>query len=107
MPRSMIDWELLHPHFHPADLGLIPGMLDDEDPRSAREQFDANYQHGGGWLPMEGMTLGEGLVMRYPGDPPYYPLAQAWLRDELIVFYPFAFVAIIQADHSFEVCRLD
>ena len=28
-------------------VGLIPSFLDTEDTRPAREQIDANYQHGG------------------------------------------------------------
>jgi hypothetical protein len=46
-------------------------------------------------------------VLRYPGDPPLNPLAQARLRDELIVFYDHAIVAIVQEDGSFEVARID
>ena len=105
--RQMIVWELLHPQFHGAELGLIPGMLDDQDPRSAREQLDAGYRHGGGWLPVRGFTMGEDLTLHYPGDPPYRALARCALRMERIVFYPLAFVAIIQPDLSFEVCRMD
>jgi len=49
----------------------------------------------------------EGHKLRYPGDPILAPLAQAKLRDELIVFYRHALVAIIQPDGSFEVSRVD
>jgi len=42
-----------------------------------------------------------------PGDPPFKPLAQAKLRDELIVLYEADFVAVIQPDRSFEVARMD
>ena len=29
------------------------------------------------------------------------------LRDEMVVFYPFAFVAVVQKDGSFEVASMD
>jgi hypothetical protein len=88
-------------------LGLLPGMVSEDDPRPAKEQFDANYSHGGGWRHMNGFTLKDDNSLVYSGDPPYRPLAVTWLRDELIVFYPYSWVAIIQPDRSFEVCRMD
>lgn len=100
-------WTLLQRHVTPEDLGLLPGMLDAEDPRPAREQFDAHYQHGGGWRPMLGHKLIEDYLLKYPGDPPLEPIAISQLRDETIVLYPYAFVAIVQSDHSFEVARMD
>jgi hypothetical protein len=103
----MMVWELLHPNMTPEHLGLLPGMLDLDDPRPAKEQFNENYQHGGGWLPMKGHTLSERNWLHYPGDQPLRPLAQLQFRDELIIYYDSSFVAIIQPDRSFEVCRMD
>jgi len=103
----MIIWAFLDPQMTPEHLGLLPMMLSEYDPRPAREQFDANYQHGGGWDPMKGFTLHDGNSLSYPGDPPLIPLAITKLRDELIVFYQYSWVAIIQPDRSFEVCRMD
>lgn len=88
-------------------LGLIPGMLDENDPAPAREQLDAAYQHGGGWRPFPGFKLRSDNSIKYPGDPPYPPLAVSALRDELIIIYEHGWVAIIQPDRSFEVCRMD
>jgi hypothetical protein len=82
-------------------------MLSEVDPRPAKEQFDSNYQHGGGWHPFPGFKLGTGISLHYPGDEPLEPLAMCEFRDELIVVYRFAWVAIIQRDQSFEVCRMD
>lgn len=41
-------WQGKHPQFSPEMLGYLPNMLNEHDPRSAREQLDDNYQHGGG-----------------------------------------------------------
>lgn len=99
-------------------LGFIPEFLDPADPRGAVEQIDANYQHGGGW---RDMRVGEGGwklmlgadVLKYPGDAPLHAYAQATLPAsalrgvEVIRIYESAFVAVIQADHSFRVARID
>lgn len=97
-----ITWE--HPEDH---LGFLPLMFSDDDPRPAREQANDNYQHGGGWHPRPGFTLLPTGALCYPGDPPMFPLAQAMLRDEKIVLYPFSWVVIKQTDGSFEVARMD
>jgi len=100
-------WELLHPGATPEHLGLVPGFLSDDDPRPAREQFDAHYAHGGGWRPQSGFRFGRKYLLIYPGDPPMLPIARTRLRNELIMLYPYAYVAIVQPDQSFEICRMD
>ncbi len=103
----MLVWKMLHPKMTMEMLGLIPEMLSEHDPRPAREQFDQNYRHGGGWSPMPGFERREGHVLKYPGDPPLQPLARTQLRSELIVFYEPEIVAIFQQDGSFEACRMN
>lgn len=89
-------------------LGFIPMWLEESNPRPAREQLDAGYSFAGGWQPFKGFTLGQdSLSLSYPGDPPLKPLAYTILHKEKIVMYPHAWVAIIQPDNSFEVCRMD
>jgi hypothetical protein len=89
-------------------LGMLPFFIDPQDPRPAREQLDANYQHGGGWVPVEGFERDErNGKLYFPGDPPMSPIAFMRLRDEMVVFYPFAFVAVVQKDGAFEVARMD
>lgn len=102
----MLNWELLHPRMTEEHLGYLPSFLFESDPRSAKEQFNERYTFGG-FRPFEGFKLGEDNSLRYPGDPPMFPLAQVKLRDELIVLYRHAWVAIIQKDRSFEVARMD
>ena len=92
---------------HPNELGLLPDFIDQNDKRPAREQFDANYQHGGGWRPMKGFT-NKGMVLHSPEDPPLEPIAMWPLRDEMIVVYRYGLVAIFQTKTGdFEVARLD
>jgi hypothetical protein len=94
--------------FNPDQLGEIPHFLDESDPRPAREQFNVNYQHGGGWRPMLGFTMTpEDFVLHFPGDPPLAPIALMQLRQETILVYDYSIVAIMQPDGSFEAARMD
>lgn len=88
-------------------VGMIPSWLSELDPRSASEQLDSWYQHGGGWSPFKGHKLNDDNSLSYPGDPDLPVLVEMTLRDETICIYPHAWVAIIQKDRSFEVCRMD
>lgn len=106
MGEAMIQFFPLVPS-QVIDLGFIPAMLSEENPKLAKEQLDDGYQHGGGWSPFVGFRLEDDNSLHYPGDPPMFPLAYAMLRDELILFYPFAWVAIVQKDRSFEICQMD
>lgn len=92
----------------PSDLGYLPGMLSDEDPRPAREQLDANYVHGGGgYWRTEPASIDANDRLCYPGDPPQSPLAFTMLREETILLYPGDFVVILQEDGSFVFQRMD
>lgn len=98
----------LDPRFDMEHLGFLPGFLSEDDPHPAREQLDANYQHGGGYRPQPGWKMNpETLRITYPGDPPLAPIAFTKLREELILFYPLELVAIIQPDGSFVVARMN
>lgn len=102
-----MQWEYLHPRAEDY-LGFIPLFLDEYNPAPAKEQFNHNYAHGGGWSPINGFTFDpETLTITYPGDPPHEAVAKAKLRDETIIVYPFAWVLILQPDGSYEVSRMD
>ena len=107
----MLVVRYLHPDCTPEHLGLIPFMLDLDNPKPAREQFNDEYQHGGGWRPFHGHTLGDEQAgenaLCYPDDPPPYPLAEIWLREEQILIYDYGWVVIRQRDGSWECCRMD
>lgn len=103
----MLRFNLLHPQAAEA-LGFIPLFLSKDDPRSAKDQFQEAYAHGGGWRPMKGWKLDRTMLeITYPGDPAYKPLAVGFLRDETIVVYHHAWVMILQDDGSFEIARMD
>ena len=88
--------------------GLIPHMLREADSRPAAEQFNERYAHGGGWRPMAGWSYDESTgEISYPGDPALSPIASIGLRDETIIIYQHAWVAIIQANGDLEVARMD
>lgn len=97
----------LHPQATDEMIGFLPLFFSERDPRPAKEQAHANYGHGGGWDPMPGFTMLNDGRLKYPGDPPLPMIAEAHLRDEIIRLYDCAWVAIIQPDKSFEVCRMD
>ena len=99
-------WKFLHPNMTMAHLGYIPEWLDQNDPRSAREQLNSGYAFGG-YRPFNGFTLNPDNSLKYPGDPALPARAEYQLRDELVVFYDHAWVAIIQPDRSFVVARID
>jgi hypothetical protein len=106
----MITFEPLDPRVTDEHLGFLPMMFDPRDPEPAAEQAAVNYAHGGGWNPLVGWKMDpKTLVLRYPGDPPFKPLAKAYLpiTKETIVFYGYSWVAVIQDDGCFEVSRMD
>jgi hypothetical protein len=97
---------MLHPQMTMDALGFIPEFLSVDNPEPAKEQIHNTYCSG--WHAFQGFTMEpETHVLKYPGDPKFPPLAQARLRDELILFYDCAWVAIVQKDGSFEISRLD
>lgn len=109
-----MDIELFHPRALEL-LGFIPQFLSQSDKRPAAVQFDEFYAHGGGWQPTQGwktslvthQTGEKVLLIEYPGDPPYMPVAMIRLHDERIWVYADAWVAIEQPDGSVEIARMD
>lgn len=90
-------------------VGYLPMMLDEANPKSAREQLNDGYAHGGGWHPFPGHTFHDGLepTLTYPEDPPLGAVAEWKLRDERIILFDSAWVAIVQPDGSYEIARMD
>ena len=100
---------LLHPSATVDHIGILPDMLDEADPRPAKEQFDTGYAHGGGWSPFgDGQwRVNDEYRIKYPGDPWLFPLAMMVLREEMILIYELGIVAIFQPDGTFEIARMD
>jgi hypothetical protein len=92
-----------------AACGHIPGFIDANDPRPAREQIDERYVWGG-WKPFKGFKFNQkNVTLEYPGDPPMRAYAMAYLpqTDEMVVVFEHGWVAIVQGDDSVEVARID
>lgn len=86
--------------------GFIPSFLYEDDPRSVREQFNERYVSG--WSPFKGFTYDpETFTLTYPEDPPLEAISTMTFRDETIHIYPHAWVAVVQKDGTYEVCRMD
>lgn len=103
----MMTWVIREPYTGEA-LGLIPSFLSEDDPRPAAEQFNERYVSG--WKPMPGFTLetdGKLIRLRYPGDPPFRPIAVTMLRDEIVWLFEHEIVLIMKPDKSFEAARMD
>jgi hypothetical protein len=89
-------------------LGFLPQLLDDGDPRSAKEQMNTNYAHGGGWNKFDGFTMSQDkMSLRYPGDPPFKLIAVSQLHDEVLMFYEHDWLVIMQPDETWEAARVD
>lgn len=90
-------------------VGFTPEFLSTDDPDDAVTQLDKHYGHGGGWHDFSGFTFNDGAepTLTYPGDPP--TLAVAWwkLRDERVILFDSAWVAVVQPDGSFRISRMD
>lgn len=99
-------FKIIDPRYSEEALGFIPEFLSEDDPRSAAEQFNENYAHGGGWRPMKGWKMGPVGEIRWGQEETLHPFAVAQLRDETIRVHTFGWVSIMQADGSFEVSRM-
>lgn len=91
-------------------LGFIPTFLSENDPRSAIQQLDSAYTHGGGWRPIPGFVYDENSnLLEYPGDPPLSILAFTILhKHEIVMIAPYAIVCVLDTKTGkYEVARMD
>jgi hypothetical protein len=107
-----MHFQLKHPRATYEMLGYLPDFWLESDPRSAKEQANTSYAHGGGWNTIESSVTSKFVMeengLRYPGDPLIELLAEGRLHDkETIRIYNHAFVAIVQDDGTYEICRMD
>ena len=87
-------------------VGYLKFFASEENPAPLNEQIDKAYSHGGGWHPLPEFTMKNNCLI-YPDDPPLSPLAKAKFRDQTIYVYQYGWVAIVEADGSFEASRMD
>ncbi len=106
-----------------AALGVLPMIFDETDPRPAREQVNDRYSHGGGFVPFEGFTLhDEGplaarMVYREgePTESGEAEVVREYARTQLVgpagretlIVFEGSWVAVVQEDGSYAVCRMD
>jgi hypothetical protein len=96
-------------------LGSVPSFLSVDDPRGAVEQINDRYGEHGGWHDSKGWSLQitaignnkYALIAINPGDPPRHLLAETHLRDEHILFFNGAYIAVVQQDGSHRMARID
>lgn len=102
-------WVALDPRMSPHELGFLPDIIRAEDPRPVKEQLATNYAHGGGYRPFDGFKLDrKTMVLKYPGDPPFKPIAFAQINAEKVFFYrQGAWLLIMQPDDTWVVTRVD
>ena len=94
------------------EAGHLPMMFIEEDQRTAQEQAEERYSHGGGWLSFKGFILTgsskKGYALNYPEDRPMHELSRADFHDKTLVLFEGSWVAIIEADGSMsDVARMD
>ncbi len=116
--RTGTIWRL-QPGHTMSELGLLPDFLHAEDSRPIREQLTARYAHGGGYMPVGGWSMtsftkdGETVSrIKYPGDSVLKEIARAAFPlskggPETAIFFPYAWLAIVAADGTFSVTRVD
>lgn len=100
-------WEMLKEGVSYHDLGLVYYWFSLGDDTPTRDLIDRHYKQGGGFNEIDGFTLSDNNCLQYPGDPVLEPLAQLRRGPELVVFYDFALLAIIQQDRTFQVTRVN
>lgn len=97
----------------PNQLGFIVLWFDPRSEKSAQEQANDGYLQTGGcpFLPTKAsFTLVEEdgeYRLEHPEDPPMRELARTKIRDETIVLFDYAWMAIIQPDGSHVISRVD
>lgn len=101
---TQVTW---HRRSAAVNMGRLPTFLHSDCPEPAAKQLGVGYAFAGGWRPQRGFDLASDNSLTYPGDPPMLPIAEARLRDETILLYPYSYVAVVQPDRTFEVCRMD
>ena len=97
-----------HPYATIEMAGFIPAWLS-ESSKPIRDQLNDGYIWGG-FRHFSGFSIDPSTdELLYPGDPPTIPLIE-WQFDshpQRVILYQHSWVAIIEPDGTFEVCRMD
>lgn len=95
-------------------LGYIPLWLSNRSAKSLTEQLNAGYNHGGDWqktivqfdVSWDPTAPGK-TTLSYFGDPPMHVVAWAQVNDEYVLMFEHAWVMVVKADQTHEICRMD
>lgn len=100
--------EALAKHASIEDWGLLLGFLDEENPASVAEQFAAGYGFGKLYNMGGKINSNSGRYeSAYAEDPPLDPLSILYFRDEKVILFPYAIVAILKPDTPTFITRMD
>jgi hypothetical protein len=87
-------------------LGFIPAFLNAADERDAKTQLTEGY--GFGWSDFKGFDMKYSpnvghTMITYPDDLPLMEIGRTELRDEVVIVFEYAWVAVVQKDQSFVI----
>ena len=73
-------------------VGFLPGIFLTTDSRSAADQLNARYAHGGGYSPMNKFKLAYSFdvgqaLLEYPGGPTLQEVSRCKLHDEELILF--------------------
>lgn len=89
-------------------VGGIFTALNEADPDDTIQQLHNSYLHGGGWNEFEGFTFNaNNKTLDYAGDPPQRLVAEADFRGGKVMLFESAWVAVLHADGTLNVARMD
>ena len=91
----------------------LPMIFNEGDPRTAQEQANHRYDHGGGWNSFNGRgfelkgTADKGFQLAFPGDPHMRELSRTQFHEQLLVLFECSWMAIIEDGKMIDVARID
>lgn len=95
-----LTWQSPHASCTVDHLGMLPSFVSAVDERPAKDQINVAYAHGGGWHGStdrfrlnQSKPIPSLRSIQYP-DESFRLIAQVQLRDELIMLFENAWVAI-------------
>lgn len=104
----MTDWT------NPQYAGYLPQIFLEDDPRTAQEQANTNYAHGGGWRSFMGRGFELGgrakgqFNLRFSSDPALREVSRTRFHDQTLVLFESSWVAIVDANENLvDVARMD
>lgn len=84
--------------------GLVPTFITSST-KPIMEQLEEAYNPT--WFLGGSFELDTENNLHYPGDPVMRPQGYAFIGEEVLIAYRHAFFAVVHADGSFDVTRMD